>query len=57
MLLDYICKNNITTMIWAVSALCLITTFHGLDYKVPEKVNKVIFSGEVMPIKHLKQWM
>ena len=56
-LLDYLCDNNVTTMTWAVSALCLITTFHGLDYKVPDKVNKVIFSGEVMPMKHLKQWM
>jgi non-ribosomal peptide synthetase component F len=55
-LLDYLCKNNITTMIWAVSALCLITTFHGLDYKTPEKVNKILFSGEVMPFKHLKEW-
>ena len=57
MLLDYLCLNNVTTMIWAVSALCLITTFHGLDYKVPDKVNKIIFSGEVMPIKHLNKWM
>lgn len=56
-LLDYICDNKVTTMTWAVSALCLITTFHGLDYKVPTSVNKVIFSGEVMPLKHLKQWM
>lgn len=56
-LLDYICDNNVTTLTWAVSALCLITTFHGLDYKTPATVNKVIFSGEVMPIKHLKQWM
>ena len=55
-LLDYLCKNDITTMIWAVSALCLITTFHGLDYKTPEKVNKILFSGEVMPFKHLKEW-
>ena len=56
-LLDYICENNATTMIWAVSALCLITTFHGLDYKVPKSVNKILFSGEIMPIKHLKQWI
>lgn len=55
-LLDYLCLNNVTTLIWAVSALCLITTFHGLDYKVPEKVNKILFSGEVMPVKHLKKW-
>ena len=56
-LLDYLCDNNATTLIWAVSALCLITTFHGLDYKVPTSVNKVLFSGEVMPIKHIKQWI
>lgn len=56
-LLDYICENKATTLIWAVSALCLITTFHGLDYKVPENINKILFSGEVMPIKHLKQWI
>lgn len=55
-LLDYLCDNKITTMIWAVSALCLITTFHALDYKVPETVNKILFSGEVMPMKHLKEW-
>ena len=56
-LLDYICENKVTTMVWAVSALCLITTFHALDYKTPETVNKILFSGEVMPIKHLKQWI
>ncbi len=57
LLLDYITTNNATTLIWAVSALCLITTFHALDYKVPTSVKKVIFSGEVMPLKHLKIWM
>ena len=56
-LLDYLCDNKVTTLIWAVSALCLITTFHGLDYKVPETVNKILFSGEVMPLKHLKIWI
>ena len=55
-LLDYLCLNNVTTLTWAVSALCLITTFHGLDYKVPDKVNKILFSGEVMPVKHLNIW-
>lgn len=56
-LLDFICEQKITTMIWAVSALCLISTFHGLDYRVPESVTKVLFSGEVMPEKHLHTWM
>ena len=56
-LLDYICDNKVTTLTWAVSALCLVTTFHGLKYKVPKSVNKILFSGEVMPIKHLNKWM
>ena len=56
-LLDYLCENKATTLIWAVSALCLITTFHGLDYKVPESVNKILFSGEVMPLKHIREWI
>ena len=56
-LLDYLCDNDATVLTWAVSALCLITTFHGLDYKVPSKVNKILFSGEVMPLKHLNIWM
>lgn len=56
-LLDFLCDSKVTTMIWAVSALCLISTFHGLDYKTPHTVNKVLFSGEVMPAKHLASWM
>ena len=55
-LIDWLCDSKVTTMIWAVSALCLITTFHGLDYKTPETVSKILFSGEVMPVKHLREW-
>ena len=56
-LLDFLCEQKITTMIWAVSALCLVSMFHGLDYKCPVTVRKVLFSGEVMPMKQLKDWM
>lgn len=56
-LIDFLVDHKVTTMTWAVSALCLISTFHGLDYKVPSTVKRVMFSGEVMPMKHLKLWM
>lgn len=36
--------------------MCIVTTLNGFEYKVPSKINKVIFSGEVMPIKHLNLW-
>lgn len=55
-LMDWICEGNITVMIWAVSALCLISTFHGLDYRIPHSVRQILFSGEVMPLKHLRVW-
>lgn len=56
-LIDFLCDNKVTTMIWAVSALCLISTFHGLDYRTPETVNKILFSGEVMPYKRLMDFL
>lgn len=55
-LIDYLCDHRVTTLIWAVSALCLITTFHALDYKTPDTIKKILFSGEVMPSGHLSQW-
>ncbi|MCH5314501.1 MAG: amino acid adenylation domain-containing protein [Eubacterium sp.] len=55
-LIDYLAEHNVTTLIWAVSALCLISTFHCLDYRRPDKISKILFSGEVMPAKHLAEW-
>lgn len=55
-LLDYLEERQVTTLIWAVSALCIITTLKGFEYKVPRQIRKVIFSGEVMPVRHLNEW-
>ncbi|MBP3338188.1 MAG: amino acid adenylation domain-containing protein [Lachnospiraceae bacterium] len=53
---DMLEDNKVTTLIWAVSALCLLNRLHGLKYKVPSAINKIMFSGEMMPIKQLNQW-
>lgn len=55
-LMDYLVERKITTCTWAVSAMCFVSIMGGFDYKVPETVNKVIFSGEVMPVKQLNVW-
>lgn len=55
-LLDFLIERKVTTIIWAVSAVCIISTLKGFDYKVPKDIRKVMFSGEVMPIKHLNIW-
>ena len=55
-LLDYLCEKKVSTLIWAVSALTLVSSLKGLKYRVPETVKKVMFSGEVMPVKQLRLW-
>lgn len=54
--IDMLDDNKVTTLIWAVSALCLLNRLHGLKYKVPSHINKIMFSGEMMPIKQLNAW-
>lgn len=55
-LLDFLDDRKVTTIIWAVSALCIVTTLNGFGYKRPAYLKKIMFSGEVMPIKHLNGW-
>ncbi|MBR4706917.1 MAG: amino acid adenylation domain-containing protein [Pseudobutyrivibrio sp.] len=54
-LMDYICDRKGTVMIWAVSALCFITSMNALMYRVPDTLRIIMFSGEIMPIKHLNK--
>lgn len=55
-LLDFLDERKVTNLTWAVSALCIVTTLNGFSYKIPSSIKRVIFSGEVMPIKHLNRW-
>lgn len=52
-LMDFLCDRGATLMVWAVSALCFLTTMNALAYKTPTTLRAILFSGEVMPIKHL----
>ncbi len=55
-LMDYLADTGATTLVWAVSALCFVSIMSGLEYRLPDRVNKVLFSGEVMPPKQLAKW-
>lgn len=55
-LLDYLEEKKVTNLTWAVSALCMIPMFHGFDYKVPQNVKRIMFSGEAMPVRYLNEW-
>lgn len=55
-LLDFICDKEVTSLTWAVSALTMISALKGFRYRIPDKICRVMFSGEVMPAKQLKIW-
>jgi len=55
-LMDYLADKEVTTLIWAVSAMCFVSVMKGFEYRLPDKIHTVMFSGEVLPIKHLKIW-
>ena len=55
-LMDYLCEKKTTILIWAVSTMCFVSIMNALDYRIPETVRAVGFSGEVMPIKQLNVW-
>ncbi len=55
-LLELLQERRVTTLIWAVSALCLISTMDGLSFLRPESLKRFMFSGEVMPLNHLQYW-
>ena len=56
MLLDFLDERKVTSLTWAVSALCIVSTLNGFSYKVPSGLKRVMFSGESMPIRHLNYW-
>ena len=56
LLMDYLTEKEVTTLVWAVSAMCFVSVMKGFEYRLPEKIRTVMFSGEVLPIKHYKIW-
>lgn len=55
-LMQYLEGNQVTTIIWAASALGVVATFKGLDKIKPLTLKNIMFSGEVLPMKVLHYW-
>ena len=56
MLVDYIEKNQITFLNWVPSALNMISSTDAFSVADISCIRKVIFGGELMPIRVLKEW-
>ncbi len=55
-LIAYINEKKINTAIWATSALRIVENLKALETTLPTSLEKVMFSGEVMPNKVLNYW-
>ena len=55
-LLNLIEKEQINTLYWVPSALCLLANLGALDKDKLKSIEKVLFAGEVMPAKQLNMW-
>lgn len=56
-LIPYLNERRINVIIWAVSAMRIVSNYRILDIHVPRYLSLVMFSGEVMPVKALNDWM
>lgn len=56
-LIAFLDENEINTVYWVPSALCIVANWKALDVMVPKTLKKVLFAGEVMPVKQLNQWI
>ncbi|MBQ1375398.1 MAG: amino acid adenylation domain-containing protein [Clostridia bacterium] len=55
-LINHMNERKITVAIWAVSAMCIVSNLRALKKVKPEYLKKILFSGEVLPIKALNYW-
>ena len=56
-LLEFLNERKVNTIYWVPSALCIIANWKVLDYGELKFIKKVLFAGEVMPVRQLNYWI
>ena len=56
LLFDFVNNHNVTTLCWVAPALSLCSELNVFEETTLVYVNKVFFTGSVMPCKHLIVW-
>lgn len=55
-LINYLNDNKINTIYWVPSALSIVANLKTFETIKPKYLKKVLFAGEVMPMKQLNIW-
>ena len=56
-LMEYMNQRGVTYICWTPTALSLVTQMNTFKKILPETLRKVLFVGEVFPIKQLHRWL
>ena len=56
LLIQLLNERQITTILWATSAIVLVGNSNILDDNVPQHLRRIFFAGEAMPAKQLNVW-
>ncbi len=56
-LMEYMNARGVTYICWTPTALALVTQMNTFKRILPETVKKVLFVGEVFPVKQLHKWL
>lgn len=56
-LIEVMNRRRVNTIYWVPSAMALLSNWDAFAYDKPSYLQKVLFAGEVMPVKHLNYWM
>ncbi len=56
-LLEFLKEKKINTIYWVPSVLCIVANMKALDEMELPDLKKVMFAGEVMPVKQLNIWI
>ena len=55
-LLEFLNEKQVNTIYWVPSALCIVANLGALDEVEIPLLKKVLFAGEIMPMKQLNIW-
>lgn len=55
-LVEFLNERKINTIYWVPSALAIVSNWNVFDFARPDHLQKILFAGEVMPVKHLNYW-
>lgn len=56
-LIEYLNEKRITFICWVPTALAIVTQLNTFRQVLPQTLKKVLFVGEVFPIKQLQKWL